>query len=80
MGRVRASQVRDWDQVTVRLPPGMREQLNELAAKNGRSANAEIVARLERSLSPDDSPDLAVLRAVIREEVAAALANSHTKD
>jgi len=75
MGRVRTSQVRDWDQVTVRLPPGMRDQINGLAAKNGRSANAEIVARLERSLSLDDSPDLAALRAVIREELTAALSS-----
>jgi len=80
MGRVRASQVRNWDQVTVRLPPGMRDQINELAAKNGRSANAEIVARLERSMSPDDSPDLAALRAVIREELIAALAIHRTQD
>jgi len=52
----------------------MREKINELARANGRSANAEIVARLERSLSPEDSPDMAALRSVIREEVAAALA------
>ena len=80
MGRVRASHVRDWDQVTIRLPPGMRDQINKLAAKNGRSANAEIVARLERSMSPDDSPDLAALRAVIREEVTAALAIHRTDE
>lgn len=80
MGRGRALQVRDWDQVTVRLPPGMRDRINELAASNGRSANAEIVARLERSLSPDDSPDLAALRAVIREELAAAFVNRSKSD
>lgn len=80
MGRVRASHVRDWDQVTIRLPPGMRDQINELAAKNGRSANAEIVARLERSLSRDDSPDLVAIRAVIREEVTAALALHRTEE
>ncbi|WP_084025438.1 Arc family DNA-binding protein [Bordetella flabilis] len=29
----------------------MRDKINEIAAQNGRSANAEIVARLEQSRS-----------------------------
>jgi len=57
----------------------MRDLINDLAAKSGRSANAEIVARLEQSLSSDESLDLAGLRAVIREELAAALA-AHRHD
>jgi hypothetical protein len=37
------------DKVALRLPEGMRKQLQEAAAANGRSMNAEIVKRLERS-------------------------------
>nr|WP_309550586.1 Arc family DNA-binding protein [Rhizobium rhizogenes] len=37
------------DQFMVRLPEGMREKLKEAAEKNNRSANAEIVSRLEES-------------------------------
>lgn len=39
------------DKVIVRLPDGMRDQLKTIAAENGRSMNAEIVHRLEVSLS-----------------------------
>lgn len=35
----------------IRLPEGMREQIKKEAAKNGRSMNAEIIDRLQRSLS-----------------------------
>ncbi|ARP89798.1 hypothetical protein CAL14_05440 [Bordetella genomosp. 9] len=76
MGRPRANKVADWDQVTVRLPPGMRDKINEIAAQNGRSANAEIVARLERSLDPLQSPDAEALRQIVREEVRAALSQA----
>jgi len=37
---------RDSDQFMVRLPDGMRKALTELAARNGRSMNAEIVHAL----------------------------------
>jgi plasmid stability protein len=37
---------RDSDQFMVRLPDGMRKALAELAARNGRSMNAEIVHAL----------------------------------
>ena len=36
------------DQVKLRLPDGMRDELKEAAKVNGRSMNAEIIARLER--------------------------------
>ncbi len=39
------------DKYIVRLPDGMREQIAEAAKANGRSMNAEIVSRLERSMS-----------------------------
>ncbi|PTM96485.1 Arc family DNA-binding protein [Mycoplana dimorpha] len=35
------------EQAMIRLPDGMRDRLKEEAKKNGRSMNAEIVARLE---------------------------------
>lgn len=34
----------------VRMPPKLKEQLLELAQENHRSLNAEVVARLERSV------------------------------
>lgn len=34
----------------VRMPPKLKEQLLELAQENRRSLNAEVVARLERSV------------------------------
>lgn len=43
---------RDLDKVIVRLPDGMRDYLKDEAAKNNRSMNAEIVARLEQTIKP----------------------------
>lgn len=40
------------DQFVLRLPDGMRPRIAESAKANGRSMNAEIVARLEASFSP----------------------------
>jgi hypothetical protein len=37
------------DQFMIRMPPGMRSALSEEAERNGRSMNAEIVARLAAS-------------------------------
>lgn len=41
------------DQFNLRFPDGMREELKILAAQNGRSLNAEIIQRLERTLTSD---------------------------
>ena len=38
------------EQYTVRFPPGMRRQLEELARKNFRKMNGEILAALENHL------------------------------
>jgi len=35
------------DQIKLRVPNGMREELKEAAKANSRSMNAEIIARLE---------------------------------
>lgn len=37
-----------------RLPPDLLKQIKISSAENGRSMNAEIVARLRRSYSDDD--------------------------
>jgi len=43
---------RDSDKFMLRLPDGMRDELKRAAARNSRSLNAEIISRLERTLSP----------------------------
>ncbi len=52
---------RESDQFNLRFPDGMRERLKDEAAKNNRSMNAEIIARLEETLDPD-SPSLERLK------------------
>lgn len=47
----------------VRMQPELKLQLEEAARASGRSLNSEIVARLERSLSPV-SPEEGVLAAI----------------
>jgi hypothetical protein len=49
----------------------MRDRLNELASQNGRSANAEIVARLQRALNPTENAELDAVRQAVREELMA---------
>jgi hypothetical protein len=39
------------DQFVIRFPDGMRDRLAKLAAANGRSMNAELIIRLENSIS-----------------------------
>lgn len=66
--------------MTLRLPPGMRDQINEIAAQNGRSANAEIVARLQASMASADVVNLEAVRQVVRDEVRAALSEASRKN
>ena len=40
--------------IHIRLAPALQRQLKMVAAENGRSMNAEIAARLERSFGPED--------------------------
>ncbi|RWN78043.1 MAG: Arc family DNA-binding protein [Mesorhizobium sp.] len=37
------------DDVKIRMPPEMKRRLKKIAADNGRSMNAEIMARIEQS-------------------------------
>jgi len=48
-----SSSSRDLNKFIVRLPDGMRERIAEEAKRNNRSMNAEVVHRLEQSLSGD---------------------------
>lgn len=45
---------RSAEQFVVRFPEGMRDQIADMAKKNSRSMNAEIVHRLHISLMADD--------------------------
>ena len=42
--------MRDWEPLMVRMPPGLRELIKELAKDNCRSMNSEIVQRLKEAL------------------------------
>lgn len=44
---------RQLDKFMVRFPPGIRDEIAQAAEENNRSMNAEVVARLERSLDVD---------------------------
>jgi len=39
-------------QMKIRLPPELKERIERAADQNGRSQNAEIIARLEQSFDP----------------------------
>ena len=47
--------VREQDKFMLRLPDGMRERLTLEARSRGRSMNAEVVARLRKSLEDQDA-------------------------
>lgn len=55
------------DQFVLRLPDGMRDRIAAEAKTNNRSMNAEIVARLERSLYPasDEESAMAAIRTLM---------------
>ena len=47
---------RDYPQYKLRMSPELKDSINELAEKNKRSMNAEIVARLEESIKLETHP------------------------
>lgn len=49
---------REDPQLKIRLPDGIRDRLKAEAERNKRSMNAEIVARLERTMREDDRAGL----------------------
>ncbi|MFJ4195730.1 Arc family DNA-binding protein [Pseudomonas sp. NPDC089534] len=62
------------DRFVLRLPEGLRQTLKRIAKQNQRSLNAEIVARMERSLAgprshdSDDERRQALVRAFFEHE------------
>lgn len=50
----------------VRLPPELRQAIKEAAAKNGRSMNAEILARLQDNPIEPILSELADLKQMLR--------------
>lgn len=43
--------VRDWDRLVLRVPDGMREDLEEMAAENCRPLNGELVFHLRKAIA-----------------------------
>lgn len=61
------------DKFMVRMPDGLRDAIKDAAKRNNRSANAEIVARLESSFEADQ--ELApILAAAVNDYVKAEVA------
>lgn len=54
----------DADRINFRVPDGLRERLKDVAATNGRSMNAEIVARLEASFDVPRALDPEIARLI----------------
>lgn len=52
------------DRFMVRLPDGMRDTLKSIADANKRTMNAEIVARLERTIAEDTKGGAEALKAL----------------
>ena len=48
------------DKFVVRLPDGMREQIADIALRNHRSMNSEIIGRLEDSIASDFPAAIAI--------------------
>ena len=61
----------DQDKVIIRLPDGMRDCIRAAAQGNRRSANAEIVARLEASFEADSASLNGEIAALIQKHVEA---------
>jgi hypothetical protein len=45
------------DKLLIRFPEGMRAKIEKSAKAAGRSMNAEVIARLEKTLAADESTD-----------------------
>lgn len=61
-------------QFKLRMPDELHERISAAATEAGRSMNAEIVRRLERSLTaepPANAPDLSAALARVSAEIAA---------
>jgi hypothetical protein len=63
------------DKYIVRLPDGMREQIESAARQSGRSMNAEIVLRLTKSFE-DDERAVAVTSKTILQKIGGQAKNA----
>lgn len=65
------------DKYTVRFPDGMRDRLKAEAEANNRSLNAEIIARLESSFSPQNEAlmQATLVAESLRENLTARIQN-----
>jgi plasmid stability protein len=52
--RQKAESIHDRDRIIVRLPDGMRDKIATMAAANGRSMTAEVIAALDQHLKGAD--------------------------
>ena len=52
------------DKFALRLPKTLKEQIAALAISNNRSTNAEMVARLERTIAEDKERNTEALKAI----------------
>lgn len=66
------SVTRESDKFMLRFPDGMRDRLKEAAHTNGRSMNAEIVARLQASFEASDDAEQLRRELESTKELAAA--------
>ncbi len=48
----------DHQRITLRIPPGLHARLMAEAERNGRSLNAEVIARLEAGAADDPRPGI----------------------
>jgi plasmid stability protein len=55
--RTDTSTNRESDKIIVRLPTGMRAHLADMAARHGKSMNAEVVTALAAYIAHDGEPD-----------------------
>ena len=57
---------KDYVQSAVRFPPQLRDDLRAAAARNGRSFNAEVIARLQANPVADVLAEVREVKALVR--------------
>lgn len=65
--RTDTSTNRESDKIIVRLPEGMRKHLAEMAARHGKSMNAEVVTALVMHINFDGEPDHSTIKSELAE-------------
>jgi plasmid stability protein len=63
--RTDTSTNRESDKIIVRLPKGMRAYLAEMAARRGRSMNAEVVTALAAYFAHDGEVDTSTIKSAL---------------